>query len=65
MIVSITSIMIRDQEAYARMCEAEKWEALRAMSIDESIAVARGVYEATALPGGDRPLPSWRDTFGA
>jgi D-aminopeptidase len=27
-------------------------------------AIARGVYEATALPGGDRPLPSWRDTFG-
>jgi D-aminopeptidase len=28
-------------------------------------AIARGVYEATALPGGDRPLPSWQDTFGA
>ena len=25
-------------------------------------AVARGVYEATSLPGG---LPSWRDKFGA
>jgi D-aminopeptidase len=35
-------------------------------------AIARGVYEATALPGartgtlsGDRPLPSWQDAFGA
>jgi D-aminopeptidase len=39
-------------------------------------AIARGVYEATALPvsvagtragaeGGDQPLPAWRDAFGA
>ncbi len=31
-------------------------------------AIARGVYEATALPGGrpgDRPLPSWQAAFGA
>ena len=28
-------------------------------------AIARGVYEATALPGSDPPLPSWKDTFGA
>jgi L-aminopeptidase/D-esterase-like protein len=28
-------------------------------------AIARGVYEATALPGDDPPLPSWQDTFGA
>ncbi len=27
-------------------------------------AIARGVYEATALPG-DRRFPGWRDTFGA
>jgi len=35
-------------------------------------AIARSVYEATALPvpvagteGGDQPLPAWRDAFGA
>jgi len=28
-------------------------------------AIARGVYEAAAAPGGEPPLPSWRDTFGA
>jgi L-aminopeptidase/D-esterase-like protein len=39
-------------------------------------AIARSVYEATALPvsvvgapvgahEGDQPLPAWRDTFGA
>jgi hypothetical protein len=31
--------MIKDPEAYARLCDREQWDALRAMRIDASIAV--------------------------
>lgn len=38
--------MITDRAAYARMCEQERWDALRAMSLDDSIAVLEALLSS-------------------
>lgn len=53
--------LIKDLEAYERLCEQERLEALRAMSVDESIAVLEALLtselmDIAVFPDDDRPM---------
>ena len=53
--------MIRNPEAYARQTEQERWDALRGMSVAESIAIGEAlltsaVMELAEFPDDDSPL---------
>src|ERR1700733_12395224 len=41
--------MIKDPEAYARLCDLEQWDALRAMTIDASIAVMEALLTSELM----------------
>ena len=41
--------MITDRAAYERWCEAERWERLRRMSIDESIAIGEALLTSELM----------------
>lgn len=41
--------MITDRAAYERWCEAERWERLRGMSIDESIALGEALLTSEVM----------------
>lgn len=41
--------MIKDQEAYARLCEREHWDELRAMSLDDSISVLEALLTSELM----------------
>ena len=41
--------MIKDHDAYARLCEREQWDALRAMSLDESIVVLEALLTSELM----------------
>ncbi len=41
--------MIKDPEAYARLCDREQWDALRAMTIDASIAVMEALLTSELM----------------
>jgi hypothetical protein len=41
--------MITDRDAYARLCEKEQWDALRAMSIDESITILEALLTSELM----------------
>jgi len=41
--------MIKDREAYARLCEREQRDALQAMSIDASIAVLEALLTSELM----------------
>jgi len=41
--------MIKDRQAYAELCERERWEALRAMSIEESIGVLEALLSSELM----------------
>jgi len=52
--------MITDRSAYERLCERERWDTLRAMTADESIALGEALLTSelmsiAAFP--DRPRP--------
>ncbi|MGH7895784.1 MAG: hypothetical protein ACREQL_14020 [Candidatus Binatia bacterium] len=52
--------MITDRNAYERLCERERWDRLRAMTADESIALGEALLTSelmriAAFP--DRPRP--------
>ena len=42
--------MIRDLEAYLERSEEEKWEALRAMTVEESIALGEALRGSVVRP---------------
>jgi hypothetical protein len=53
--------VIKDQAAYARLCEQEQWDALRATSIDESIAILEALLtselmDIAVFADDDRPM---------
>lgn len=53
--------MIKDLAAYARLCEQEHWESLRATSIDESIAILEALLtselmDIAVFADDDRPM---------
>jgi hypothetical protein len=53
--------MIKDRDAYARLRENEHWDALRAMSLDESIAVLEALLtselmDIAVFPDDDQPV---------
>ncbi len=53
--------VIKDLAAYARLCDEEHWEALRAMSIDESIALLEAllsseIMDIAVFPNDDHPM---------
>jgi hypothetical protein len=53
--------MITDREAYARLCEQEQWDVLRAMSIDASITVVEALLSSefmdiAVFPDDDHPM---------
>ena len=53
--------VITDLGAYARLCEQERWEALRAMSFDDSIVVLEALLGSELLdigvfPDDDHPV---------
>ncbi len=53
--------MITDRAAYERLCERERWDRLRAMTLDESIAVleallSSGLEEIAVFADDDRPM---------
>ena len=41
--------MIKDPAAYARLCESERWEALRRMSAEDSIAVGEALLTSEVM----------------
>jgi hypothetical protein len=41
--------MIKDRDAYARLCEKEQWDALRTMSIDESITILEALLTSELM----------------
>jgi hypothetical protein len=41
--------MIKDLDAYARLCEQEQWDALQAMSMDASIAVLEALLTSELM----------------
>ena len=41
--------MIKDLDAYARLCEKEQWDALRATSMDTSIAVLEALLTSELM----------------
>ncbi len=47
--------MIKDLEAYARLCDREQWDALRAMTIDESIAVMEALLTRSSWTSPSSP----------
>lgn len=54
-------LVIKDPAAYARLCEQEHWEALRATSIDDSIAVLEALLTSDLMDfavfaDDDRPM---------
>lgn len=53
--------MIRDPQAYARQTEQERWDALRGMSVEESIAIGEALLTSSLMqlaefPDDDFPL---------
>lgn len=59
--VCYLAAMIRDREAYARLCEREQWDALRTMSINASIAVLEALLtselmDIAVFPDDDHPM---------
>jgi hypothetical protein len=53
--------MIRNSQAYARQSEKERWEALRCMSEEESIAIGEALLTSDVMrlaefPDDDHPL---------
>jgi hypothetical protein len=53
--------VIKDLAAYARLCEQERWDALRAMTLDDSIAVLEALLSSelqdiAVFADDDRPL---------
>jgi hypothetical protein len=59
--VCYPALMIKDREAYARLCENEQWDALRAMTIDASIAVLEALLtselmDIAVFPDDDHPM---------
>jgi hypothetical protein len=53
--------MITDRDAYRRLCERERWDALRVMSEDESIAVGEALLtselmDVAVFSDDDHPL---------
>jgi hypothetical protein len=52
--------VVRDREAYRRLVEAERWRALEAMTVEETIAVGEAlltseVMQIADFPDDDRP----------
>jgi hypothetical protein len=52
--------MIRNPQAYARQSEQERWEALRCMSVEESIAIGEALLTSDLMrlaqfPDDDHP----------
>ncbi len=41
--------VIKDREAYERLCERERWDALRAMSLDDSIRVLEALLTSELM----------------
>jgi hypothetical protein len=41
--------MIKDREAYRRLCERERWDALRAMTVEQSIAVGEALLTSELM----------------
>ena len=41
--------MIKDAEHYARLCEDERWQALRNMSAEESIALGEALLTSEIM----------------
>jgi hypothetical protein len=53
--------MIRNPESYARQSEKERWDALRGMSVAESIAIGESLLTSDVMrlaefPDDDHPL---------
>jgi len=53
--------MIKDREAYRRLCEHERWEALRAMTVEQSVAVGEALLtselmDLAVFPDDDHPM---------
>lgn len=53
--------MITDLRAYERLCERERWEELRRMSPQQSIAVGEALLRSelmrlSVFPAGEEPL---------
>jgi len=53
--------MIKNQQAYARRAEEERWEALRRMTAEESIAIGEALLTSDVMrlaefPDDDRPV---------
>jgi hypothetical protein len=53
--------MIRDREAYERTVEREHWDAIRALTIEESIAIGEAlltseIMELAEFADDDRPM---------
>ena len=42
-------MVITDRAAYERWCEAERWERLRCMSMDESIALGEALLTSEVM----------------
>ena len=56
-----TARVIKDRQAYARLCEEERWDRLRAMTLDESIAVMEALLtselmDIAVFPDDDHPM---------
>ena len=41
--------MIKDPAEYSRLCESEQWEALRRLSIEDSIAVGEALLTSEVM----------------
>jgi hypothetical protein len=53
--------MIRDLEAFRRLCERERWDRLSRMSVDETIAVGEALLTSELMrvspfPRDDHPV---------
>ena len=53
--------MVTDQEAYERLCERERWAALAAMTIEETIAIGEALLTSELMdlaefPDDDQPM---------
>lgn len=53
--------MIRNREAFRRLCERERWDRLARMSVEESIAVGEALLTSelmrvSAFPDDDHPV---------
>jgi len=54
-------LVIRDKAAYDRLCEQEQWAGLRAMSVDDSIALLEALLtselmDIAAFADDDHPM---------